>query len=261
MVKKHKNNRVVIVGAGNVGTHLARALFAADFEIVSVWSNTTKNAEKLAKEFASSVTTELKNIPQDVDLIAICVADQFIEEIIESLPNLNSALYFHTSGSASLSKLEKFGNRCVFYPLQTFRKNIKVSWDGIPVLLEANSTENLHKIKSIAEKLECKLVLADSVQRLNYHFAAVLSSNFSNYLLLLSENHLVNSKLDIANLQPLMQKMVKNAFKYGPKNSQTGPAIRNDLPTIARHLELVETEETKKVYEMMTQFIMNEFHS
>ena len=41
----------------------------------------------------------------------------------------------------------------------------------------------------------------------------------------------------------------------GPKNSQTGPAIRRDQKTIDKHLDLLMDDDLKKLYLILTDSI------
>ena len=59
-------------------------------------------------------------------------------------------------------------------------------------------------------------------------------------------------------LKPLILETVNKAIELGPENSQTGPAVRNDLYTIEKHLELLSfSPELKLIYESITKSIIS----
>ena len=106
--------RIVIIGAGNVATHLAKA-FAKDNEIVQIFSNTISNAQILATSTnCPSAINDISHIVKNADLYVISIKDDAIAQIIEKIP-FNTGLWVHTSGSVSIDVLtQKFTNclRC-----------------------------------------------------------------------------------------------------------------------------------------------------
>ena len=58
-------------------------------------------------------------------------------------------------------------------------------------------------------------------------------------------------------LKPLIIETVDKALINGPENSQTGPAIRNDIKTIQTHLDDLTFEPQKQeIYRLITKAIM-----
>jgi len=54
-------------------------------------------------------------------------------------------------------------------------------------------------------------------------------------------------------LEPLIKETVSKALEFGPDASQTGPAVRNDLNTIEKHLELLSfSPDLQNLYKEMT---------
>ena len=111
---------VVIVGNGNVATHLTNAFLEAENVFV-----TQINSRKLEK------------IPQ-ADVTIISVSDDAIETVSLKIKN---SLVVHTSGSVALNSLKNSGNKGVFYPLQTFSKNREINFSEVPFCLEAENND------------------------------------------------------------------------------------------------------------------------
>jgi len=58
-------------------------------------------------------------------------------------------------------------------------------------------------------------------------------------------------------LQPLMEETIRKAFELSPALSQTGPAIRRDLPVLESHAKmLADMPELQKVYSMFSNLII-----
>lgn len=116
-------NGIVILGAGNVASHLSLALYHAGFYIKCIYSKSIDNAKKLAQQVDAHYTNEINHIPVEADLYIIAVKDEIIEQLIMPL-NLKYGVVVHTAGSISMDVFtNKFENYGVFYPLQTFTKN------------------------------------------------------------------------------------------------------------------------------------------
>ena len=49
-----------------------------------------------------------------------------------------------------------------------------------------------------------------------------------------------------------MKETVQKLNKLKPKDSQTGPAVRNDSKTISKHLKLITNKRLKKIYKVLT---------
>ena len=67
------SERVVILGAGRVATHLAPALMEAGCNITQIWSRTLVSAQQLAESLGVSYTNNLNEIVTDADVYILCV--------------------------------------------------------------------------------------------------------------------------------------------------------------------------------------------
>ena len=104
---------IVLIGSGNVATHLGLSLVNKGYTIKQVWSKQLKNADILAKKLNSTSTDELKNL-KNADLYIVAVKDDSLEAVIQQI-KVNNIV--HTSGSIGLEVFDnKFKNYGVFYP-------------------------------------------------------------------------------------------------------------------------------------------------
>jgi hypothetical protein len=58
-------------------------------------------------------------------------------------------------------------------------------------------------------------------------------------------------------LKPLIQETANKIQSLPPLQAQTGPAIRNDRQTIAKHLDFLTDGNKKAIYTLLTQSIQN----
>jgi len=150
------------------------------------------------------------------------------------------------------------GNFGVFYPLQTFSKQKKIKFRNIPFCIEANNKKNENILKNIADKISDKVFIINSEQREYIHIAAVFSCNFTNYFYSVSEKLLKKNNIDFNILLPLIQETTQKIKKFKPSEVQTGPAARNDIKIIKKHLEkLKKNPEQQKLYNLISKNIIN----
>jgi predicted short-subunit dehydrogenase-like oxidoreductase (DUF2520 family) len=253
--------KITMIGAGNVATHLALALRAKGFEILQVYSRTEESASRLATLTDASYTTNPDEISSESGLNIISVSDNAIEEILEKV-SFGSSLVVHTSGSIPMKVFKnKVLNYGVLYPLQTFSKERQLNYSDIPLCIEANSSANLEVLNHISTVLSKRVVFMTSQKRLSLHLAAVIACNFSNHLYTLAKSVLDEKGLSFDLLTPLIMETTGKAIEFGPEAVQTGPAIRNDVNVIEKHLELLSfSPELKEIYLQLSKNI-RETHS
>jgi predicted short-subunit dehydrogenase-like oxidoreductase (DUF2520 family) len=246
--------RISIIGTGNVAHHLGRALIKTNFQIEGVWGRTKSNSQELAKALNTESFDHLNQIPESTDLVIICVSDSAIKEIVEKIPSTFAVVY--TSGSISLKTLPEREKIGVFYPLQTFTKSRDLSFDTIPLLIESTNNEFAESLKNCASKLSQTVRLTSSEERFQIHIAAVMVNNFTNHLYHLADLQLKKNHLPFDILKPLILETAEKVKDIPPCDAQTGPAKRNDLNVINKHLNELD-DETKVIYEMLSKSITN----
>lgn len=243
--------KLVILGAGNVATHLFEAFFKAkNVLVLQVYNRNEKGLEAFAEK--TQTTTSLQEL-MEADVYLICVKDDAIEALVSKIPFKNKIIA-HTSGSVPL--LETSQKNGVFYPLQTFSKEVAVDFSEIPLCLEA-SDENTYKVlQHLAETISEKSYSITTEQRKSLHLAAVFVCNFTNYLYGIGENICQENQVPFEILHSLMTETTRKATLNSPKNIQTGPAKRGDQKTIETHLSQLKNPEFKEIYTLLSHCIM-----
>jgi len=247
--------KVILIGAGNVSTHIANALFETKIKVLAIYSKTKENAHALAIK-SDTHWDDFSNIYTfDADLIIISVPDRALEDVLKQIPQ-NKALIVHTSGSINMTTLDMFERIGVFYPLQTFSKDKKILFSSIPIMIESNSKDDLVLLEEMARLLTKKVYHINSHQRKKIHIAAVFANNFSNSLFLIAADLLSKENIPFEVIQPLIAETADKLKELHPYDAQTGPALRNDQETIQEHLSnLNETPDYQELYKLLSQQI------
>ena len=246
---------ITIIGAGNVATHLGKALFKKGFEINQVYSYSKDNAFKLAEELNAMPCDEIKYISDESDVYLICIKDDFIEEIAQQF-SFSSKIIVHTSGSVPMHVLNSFNNHGIFYPLQTFSKEKALNIKDVPLCIEASNESTKKELIDLAKVLSNNVNEIDSEQRKKIHLAAVFACNFSNYMYTIAEEILLEDQIDFNILKPLILETAKKIQVNSPSSMQTGPARRKDHDVIAQHIKMLENATSKKeIYQLMSKSI------
>jgi len=247
---------IVLLGSGNVATHLALALKAVGENIKQVFSPNLINAKKLADKVDAKSASSFSEIDQKADLYVISVKDDAIAEVARNLKGVNG-LVVHTSGTTDIKVLSsevKYAG--VFYPLQTFSKSKDVNFKSIPLCLEATDAKQLEILKILASRLSTKVYQLDGEKRKILHLAAVFACNFTNHLYALANQVLIKNDLDFDIIRPLIAETADKVMINLPENVQTGPAIRDDESTINKHLTmLADLPELQEIYQTLSNSI------
>ena len=248
---------VVIIGAGNLATQLALALFEKGIQVKQVYSRKIESASELAGKVNASVTNDLSQLIPEADLYIIAVKDSAIHEVLENLRLNDDQLIVHTAGSVPMNILEGFSNNYgVFYPLQTFSKSRKVDFLTVPICIESNHPSNFLKLEKLGERLSTSVNQINSEERKTLHLAAVFVNNFVNHLYAVGADILHDKKLDFDLLKPLIRETAKKIESLNPIDAQTGPAKRNDQNTINAQLKMLQGKpEFQKIYSFATESI------
>ena len=226
---------VLIVGKGNVATHLYNAFL---------------NVDDIAVTQISSRT--LTSIPK-ATITIIAVSDDAIAEVSSKIKN---DFVVHTSGSVAMSDLKNSQRKGVFYMLQTFSKDKKVDFNEVPFCLEAENIEDYQLLEFLANAIGKKIYAVSSEQRKTLHVAAVFVNNFTNHLFKIGNDICNTNNVPFEILQPLIKETVLKIEELSPKEAQTGPAVRNDKKTIKNHLNLLDKNQ-QKIYKILTKSIQN----
>lgn len=253
-----QDTSIVFVGAGNLATNLAKALYRKGFRIAQIYSRTEESARILAQAVEAEYTTDLNELYAFARLYIVALKD---DALLSLLPQMvvgkEKALWVHTAGSIPMSIWEGYVPRYgVFYPMQTFSKQREIKFDTIPVFVESVQAEDAAFLKEIATTLSGKVYEATSEQRKSLHLAAVFTCNFTNHLYALAAEWLRKYNLPFEAMLPLIDETARKVHEMAPKEAQTGPAVRYDEQVMNGHLAMLSGEpRMQEIYRILSDSI------
>jgi predicted short-subunit dehydrogenase-like oxidoreductase (DUF2520 family) len=253
---------ISFAGAGRVAEALCKELFHAGFTIDKIASESPVRGKILAAycraEWSSSLT-----FPDTTNILIVAVPDHRLKNVLSDLKCSTDSLVVHTAGSFGLDIFpENILHKGIFYPLQTFSTNRKVSFADLPFLLEASDESSSSVLRKLAESVSEKVYFIDTEKRRMLHLAAVFVCNFTNHMFTIGKDVALMSGFSFDILEPLIKETIAKAIDAGPENSQTGPAVRHDQNTIEKHLELLSySPELMRIYSEVTESIIEYYRT
>lgn len=231
--------RTAVIGTGNVGTQFA--------EIFGTECIPSRSLDRL---------------PEDADLYIIAVSDSAVRDVAEQLPAVRG-IVVHTTGSVSIDALQnvKCGGRGVFYPFQTISKRRPLSSSSIPILIEADCEETALFLENAARIHGfTDISRADSDMRRKVHLAGIFVSNFPNAMISIAQKIIEECGIDEKIVNPLVSETIEKLKSLPAREAQTGPAMRKDIPTIEKHLTILQDHGMKdeaEIYEIVSRYIIS----
>ena len=251
-----ETKHIVMIGAGNVATHISRHLHAQGHAIGCVWSRTPESARALASEVGSKACIHVAEVPRKADFYILAVPDRAVTEMAAELSGCHG-ICLHTAGALSVDVFQGlFPEYGVMYPLQTLSKAHELPAGQIPFLVEGSSGKVSDQVHELASSISGRAERADSATRLIIHLAAVFANNFSNHMVHIAHEILKEQNLSVSLLDPLLEETYQKILSAGPKEAQTGPALRDDQLTMNKHIELLKSHpEWEKLYTFISREI------
>jgi predicted short-subunit dehydrogenase-like oxidoreductase (DUF2520 family) len=264
------NIAVSFIGSGNVACQLAPALKKNGYTIEKIIARNPKTGKSLAKKVGATYTNNFSSIEDKSSIIIIAVNDDAIADVVQKLPSLKKVLVIHTSGATDIDVLNvkvlpngedlggasKFKNIGVLWQIQTIQARSKVDFKKVPLVVEANNPTAKKQVLQLAKSLSNEVHSLTSEQRKVLHLGAVFVNNFPNHLYVLAEQLLKKHKLPFSIYAPLILSTAHNGIE-NPKLAQTGPAKRNDKKSMANHLSVLDDENMKKIYKLLSESIQS----
>lgn len=258
------SERVLIVGAGQVGRGLLRAFRAAGVDVLGLHGRR-----------ASAWTTSTGAFPPavfDANTIILAVRDDQIDDAIADLLNANQkgargriasgTVIVHTSGAAEpelIPQLKEYGlSGGTFHPLIPFANPDRVpelmkhAWIGIDGDDPARATS-----RRLAGHVGARTLDIPAGGKPLYHAAAVMSSNFPVVLAALASDVLESLGIPERSarhaVHGLMEAAVSNLGEIRPADALTGPVVRGETATVVRHLTALRSHtEARAVYKRLS---------
>ena len=247
---------IVIIGSGNVATVLGRLCVQKGHKVVQVISRNATHAKVLADELGCSFAGFDGKLNKSAGLYLMAISDTGLFELNMNF-KLDNQLVLHTAGAVSKDVLQGISrNYGVLYPLQSLRKEMSCR-EPIPFLIDGNTVDAVTLAEDFAKTLSFEVNKANDDQRLKLHVAAVIVSNFTNHLYALAESYCKKESVDFSLLTPLILETAERITAFSPATVQTGPAMRNDMFTIEKHLQVLQGHaQLSDLYTRLTESIL-----
>ena len=241
---------IAIIGLGRVGSVLGRALHAAQYSIVAVASRNHAKADAIAHTFAAQSVSPAEAATR-ADLVLLTVPDDVLPMLVHDLAAARAwragQFVVHASGASPAGVLLPAANHGAFvgsfHPIAAFASPDTLLPAGITFGVEA--PQPLHQILvDMAHALGGHALPITAEQKTLYHAAAVIASNYTVTLtaqaVQLFDQFGAAPSDALRALLPLMRTTLDNLEQLGVPDALTGPLVRGDAGTVARHLEALD---------------------
>lgn len=242
------SERVFLIGPGHVGRGLFRAFRASGVEVVG-----------LHGKRPSGVATSVGNIPREAskaNVVIVSVRDPQLDEAIDEVTVAagdgriaRGSVILHTSAIAEPGGLRALSDAGfpggTFHPLvpfgdpETSAELLRKAWIGID---GENAAKNASR--RLAGHLGARTLEIPPGKKPVYHAAAVISSNFPVVLASVAGHLLHDIGIPDASayqaVESLMAGALSNMKQSLPDDALTGPVVRGDAETVAKHLRALQ---------------------
>jgi predicted short-subunit dehydrogenase-like oxidoreductase (DUF2520 family) len=257
---------IVIIGAGRLGTALARALSNAGLSIRAM-ADPSSTAASRARRLVGRRRVFRDNVQAagEGHALFLCVPDSTIAVTAQELASSGIAwrgkVVFHCSGLLPSSILGPLRRRGAWtascHPVRSFpaRGAQHNPFRGIPVGVEGQARA-IAWLGPVLRRLGAEPFVLRPADKPLYHAACSLASNHVVALLDMARGLLVGAgfpkKKALAVLLPLTQGTLHDVNKVGTEAALTGPIVRGDVRTVQEHLAaLKKAPEVREAYKTL----------
>jgi predicted short-subunit dehydrogenase-like oxidoreductase (DUF2520 family) len=260
---------VAIVGAGSLATFLAVVLNDAGFTITEIVARDSPRSRRHARALAAKVgaqTVTAHSAALDATLLWFCVPDREIRGAASALAAHLAAraaahkkgraqgrvhskvrFAFHSSGallSRELEPLRKAGAAVAsVHPLMTFVAGAHPSLTGVPFAMEGDDAAT-RLARRIVREMGGESFSLPAARKAAYHAWATLTSPLLLAFLVTLEDVARTAGLTRQDARrkslPIIRQTLANYSRLGPAQSFSGPLVRGDAETVARHLAVLK---------------------
>ena len=255
------------VGAGRAGRVLAIAARNAGYPVVAVASRTPAHARALAEAVGARHVATPVRVARAADVTFLTVPDDAVTRVAATIAASGMALHgrglVHCSGAhptAAIAALRQVAAKVgAVHPLQA------ITLDADPAILRGTFF-SIEADPGLREALQDMVAAVggnaftapQSGDRALYHAAAVLAGNAPLALLARAAGLLEAAGVDPAMateaLATLLEGAARNVRRLGAQAALTGPVVRDDADTVARHLHALRHDEaSRRLYLMLAR--------
>ena len=244
-----------IIGSGKVASWFVNVIRKHGGVIRQVYSPTLGHAERLAVTCQAEAIDDLSQLLPQSDLYLFAVRDDAYSSLLEQLP-FTLPMAVHTAGSLSMHLLKSYAESYgVIYPYQTISQESDFERLTVPLCVEACDDITTAQLLQWAAKWSPTSTVVSETQRAYLHLAAVFASNFTNAMYGIAYDILTSRQIPFEVITPLLEQTLEKVKILSPAEARTGPAARGDRQTMEKHLAMLEDEELKAIYRLISEKI------
>lgn len=248
-----RERTISIVGAGIVGTAIAKLLQSRGYKIAAVAGRTEASLDRASSHIDAKATNDVVEAARLGDIIFITTKDDSVKHVCETIAAhggfTSDDIVFHTSGALPLMVLggaKHLGAQVgSIHPMQAFA-NINSAIENLPgsVFGVTAEDEALVVADDLVRALGGTVIKIADKDRALYHAAACAVSNY--LVSLVDFSTALYEAIGVPEDQarqaflPLLRGTVDNIAKLGPAQALTGPIARADVGTVIRHLKAID---------------------
>ncbi len=252
---------IAIVGAGRLATFLAVGLNDAGFTITEIVARDSPRSRQRARRLAAKVgaqTVTIHSAALNANLLWFCVPDREIRGAASVVADhlvarelaqqkVNVRYSFHSSGALSsraLEPLRKAGTAVAsVHPLMTFVAEAHPSLTGVPFAMEGDDAA-MRVARRIVRDLGGESFSLPAARKAAYHAWATMTSPLLLAFLVTLEEAARAAGLTRKDARqkslPIIRQTLANYSRLGPARSFSGPLVRGDAETVAKHLAVLK---------------------
>jgi predicted short-subunit dehydrogenase-like oxidoreductase (DUF2520 family) len=252
---------ITIIGAGRLANYLAVALRAAGFRITEVIARDSPRSRRRARTLALKVGAQAVTADSaalDATLLWFCVPDREIRGVASALTDRLLAraamgrgakvrFALHSSGALSSRELDPLRRAGIAvasaHPLMTFVAGARPSLTGVPFAVEGDASAT-RVARGMVRALGGECFSLPASRKAAYHAWATLTSPLLLAFLVTLEEAARAAGLTRPEARrkslPIIRQTLENYSRLGPARSFSGPLVRGDAETVAKHLGVLK---------------------
>lgn len=250
-----------LIGAGRLGKNIALALAKRQIVLMQAICNQTLESSRSAwRELGlNGMSGSLEQLPP-ADITLLACSDDAIAIVAKQLAQQTirpQSTVIHCSGALNSSVLEPLKEHgcfvASFHPLKSFKTGYvsAEAFNKVHVVIEGDK-EACIWLNNALMQLNAQIHTIPPESKATYHAAATMACNYLVTLAAASEQ-----LMDATGLKPdtthaminqLMQGTLDNLAHNNPTTALTGPLMRGDIGTLARHVQAIDEPALKLLY-------------
>lgn len=246
--------RIGFIGAGKVGFSLGRYLTEHEYTVTGYYSKSLASAEDAAKFTETNKYETMKQLVEVSDVLFLTVPDGEIPVVWERLKeiDLNNKIICHTSGALGSEVFSGMENQKVYgfsvHPILAISDKYESYKDIQSAFFTIEgSSEKIDEVAGIFLKCKNRVQIIDSSQKIKYHAACSIVSNFAVTLADMAGRMLLEcgfeEKTIFETMGPLILGNAHNIVEKGTVEALTGPIERGDIETVEKHMSVLRGDE------------------